>query len=211
MTKQTTRAKVTTIKMGAIEFPGLRWEQDGEVKYGVAVSQLAEANLFRKTQASRYVKDALGDGFIFAVFSELCRRKVNVIGTEAATRYIAAAAIKGNKVAQKMLWELMGFPSHMFPQKTEAVKKKQSGVVYLMQAGGYVKIGVSKTAKQAQKRVHQVQTGNPLPIVLLATKRDEDPYREESRLHLKFSMHRREGEWFEDVPAIREEFGLNYG
>jgi len=109
MTEQTTKAKVTTIKMGAIEFPGLRWEQDGEVKYGVAVSQLAEVNLVRQNQASRDLKSLLGKGFPFdKVASELNSRKVNTIDTESMAGLLVELAINGNGAAQTMLRALAG-------------------------------------------------------------------------------------------------------
>jgi predicted GIY-YIG superfamily endonuclease len=68
--------------------------------------------------------------------------------------------------------------------------------VYLIQSleNGYYKIGVSKNPN---KRIKQLQTGNPATLKLITIFKTEHSYRIESFFHKRFSHCRREGEWFE--------------
>ena len=76
-------------------------------------------------------------------------------------------------------------------------------LVYLIEAGGLLKIGVSL---DPMRRLKSMQTGSPVPLTMLAAIHGGD--REEARLHRLFKPYRREGEWFEDRPEIRAAFGV---
>lgn len=68
--------------------------------------------------------------------------------------------------------------------------------VYIMEAGEFVKIGV---AKCPDKRLEQMQTGNPFAIKILALLPFSSPrqaYAEESRIHKFLRSHHFRGEWF---------------
>lgn len=65
--------------------------------------------------------------------------------------------------------------------------------LYFLQQGAFIKIGVGK---DVERRMQQLQTGNPLKIHLLGIIRDGD-YDLESELHTKFSPYRvGKSEWF---------------
>lgn len=89
-------------------------------------------------------------------------------------------------------------------------RKDTKGCVYLVQSGAFLKIGMCKSTKSLAKRIAILQIGNPVEIVLLATKTlyGGAVEHEEQRLHFKFSPYHVRGEWFDDVPTIRKEFGL---
>lgn len=58
---------------------------------------------------------------------------------------------------------------------------------------GIYKIGV---AKNVERRLKQLQTGNPEPIILVSKFKSERAYKIESILHRRYSLNRIEGEWF---------------
>ena len=74
--------------------------------------------------------------------------------------------------------------------------------VYLIQSleSGYYKIGVSNNP---QKRIKQLQTGNPTVLRLIYTFESEYSHQIESFFHKRFSYCRKEGEWF-DLDIINE-------
>lgn len=67
--------------------------------------------------------------------------------------------------------------------------------LYLIRAGNFVKIGVSKNIKS---RLKTLQTSNPVELKLLAYTigNDEYDYIIESEIHEEFEDHRAKGEWF---------------
>ncbi len=77
--------------------------------------------------------------------------------------------------------------------------------VYLIAcpATGQVKIGM---ARDPNARLGQLQTGHGHELQLVATIASENPFFLENRLHRRFRHHRLKGEWFTDVPEIREVF-----
>lgn len=73
-------------------------------------------------------------------------------------------------------------------------------LVYLIRAGdGPIKIGV---AIDPQKRLSEIQVGNPLKLELLASVPGDQ--NTERLLHRKFSAHRMSGEWFSPEPELLE-------
>jgi len=70
------------------------------------------------------------------------------------------------------------------------------GKIYLLHAVDTEKYKVGITSGPIEKRVAQLQTGNPDKIILLRDY-ESDHYRYiESFLHRKFMSKRAEGEWF---------------
>ena len=73
--------------------------------------------------------------------------------------------------------------------------------VYFMAGdGGPVKIGC---ALNPSERLASVQTGNPLPLAILATA--PGGYAAEKAYHRRWSAHRLHGEWFARAPEITAE------
>lgn len=68
--------------------------------------------------------------------------------------------------------------------------------VYLMKAGEFYKIGVSKTPK---KRVTRMQTGCPRKIKIIYEFEVQDAYKMEFELHRLYQSKRTHGEWFIDI------------
>lgn len=69
----------------------------------------------------------------------------------------------------------------------------ESGYVYFISDGDYVKIGV---ATHVNERLRQLQTGNPRKLTLIKVLKSEKPYELENNLHDIFEKYRVNGEWF---------------
>ena len=76
------------------------------------------------------------------------------------------------------------------------------GFVYIITDGYSVKIGKSC---DLEKRISQIQTGNPRRIVLLQSIETDDMDQVEGSLHYWYARFRRSGEWFDLLPL----FGLD--
>lgn len=78
------------------------------------------------------------------------------------------------------------------------------GYVYLLRCGEHYKIGFSE---QPRKRLQQLRTGSPHPIVLEHELKTTFFKSIEQQLHRRFAHKRGEGEWFnlndEDVAYIK--------
>jgi hypothetical protein len=72
--------------------------------------------------------------------------------------------------------------------------KESGSCVYFIQSGPYVKIGI---ADNPSKRINELQTGNPMALVLLRSFRVMDARRIERSLHAHFDAVRVRGEWFD--------------
>lgn len=68
--------------------------------------------------------------------------------------------------------------------------------VYLMRAGEFYKIGVSKTP---EKRARAMQTGCPRKIEILHTVACESAYNMEFAMHGLYQEKRTHGEWFDNL------------
>lgn len=81
------------------------------------------------------------------------------------------------------------------------VAPRASRFVYFV-AGeiGAVKIG---SARDAEKRLRDLQCGSPIPLRILATV--SGGLKVEAEYHRRFAAHRLHGEWFERVPEIEAE------
>lgn len=77
--------------------------------------------------------------------------------------------------------------------------------IYLIKSlnEGVYKIGVSKSPN---KRLKEVQTGNPSPIDILYLYETENAYKIEKALHNRYSQYNTHGEWFE--LSIKEELSF---
>ena len=101
-----------------------------------------------------------------------------------------------------------------YRQKRRDKKKEKSlPLVYVIQAGNYIKIGTSSTAV-LEDRIALLQCGNPLKLKIIVTKivpAKKDGLRLEKELHIKFEDERANGEWFlldrEDIEYIKYKLG----
>ena len=77
--------------------------------------------------------------------------------------------------------------------------------IYLIKSlnEGIYKIGVSK---YPNKRLKQIQTGNPAPVEILYLYETENAYKIEKALHNRYSHFNTHGEWFE--LSIKEEMSF---
>lgn len=83
------------------------------------------------------------------------------------------------------------------------------GTIYVVASDcGLLKIGM---AMDAAMRLRGLQGGSPVRLTVLAVKRSKRPSGEEADLHRRFDRYRRHGEWFEDVPEIREWLRTGFG
>ena len=76
-------------------------------------------------------------------------------------------------------------PSHLKP------------CVYILQCADFIKIGYGL---DPWKRIDGLQTGNPLPIVLLGVIPSWTPHKIEAELHREFKPYLVRGEWFKLPP-----------
>lgn len=84
-------------------------------------------------------------------------------------------------------------PKPRNPKKTPKAKPT-TGFVYLVQAGGRFKIGITSNV---QSRIKGIQTGNPDKVTLVCSVEHPEPRKLEAELHRIFSPYRLEGEWFQ--------------
>jgi len=77
--------------------------------------------------------------------------------------------------------------------------------IYLIKSlnEGIYKIGVSK---RPNKRLKELQTGNPSPVEILYLYETENAYKIEKSLHNRYSHFNTHGEWFE--LSIKEEMSF---
>lgn len=155
---------------------------------------------------SRQLKGNLPDGFapIRARFRNSTGGScnVNLWPIKDANVYFSYQASKGNDLAID-LCKSAGI-SEFYPINKK-VDKTVCYVNYLMQAGCYLKIGLS-TESTVKSRLKALQGANPVEIILLAVK--QGGIKEERDMHKQFSSLRVRGEWFKDHPSIRAAFGL---
>lgn len=65
--------------------------------------------------------------------------------------------------------------------------------VYMLEVGEHIKIG---STRDVENRIKQLQTGNPVEIELLFSKKVFEAPKHENILHGKFRSKRESGEWF---------------
>lgn len=69
------------------------------------------------------------------------------------------------------------------------------GFVYLLCDGENFKIGVTKH-KDINKRIKELQTGNPNEIFISAYHQTNYPYKIEKMMHFKYGLSKIQNEWF---------------
>lgn len=70
-----------------------------------------------------------------------------------------------------------------------------SHLIYFIQAGDYVKVGLSKR-ESFKLRVSSIQTGNPHKLKVLRIIPTNHPRRDERQFHFMLRAYRVQGEWF---------------
>lgn len=83
--------------------------------------------------------------------------------------------------------------------------------LYFIQAGGPggpIKVGHSR---DVNKRLSQLQTGNHLPLQVVAAMPFEDAAERENNLHWLLSDYRIEGEWFSVSELIKNVIIVSFG
>ena len=86
-------------------------------------------------------------------------------------------------------------------------KTTKSNIVYLVQCGYFLKIGIAHQSKMNQ-RLNALQVGNPFELRLLSTIKGEE--KEEKLLHLKYKDLLVRGEWFHLSREILDEFHYSH-
>jgi hypothetical protein len=100
MASKHSKAKVATIVIGPEQFEGL---MDGDGKFYVSASQIADLFQFDQSQASRTIKRLLGEGFQFdRIASDLNPKPVNAIPLSGFNLVIKRLARKGDPKAAVM-------------------------------------------------------------------------------------------------------------
>ena len=88
-----------------------------------------------------------------------------------------------------------------------ASEKPTCGFVYMIQAGEFVKIGLTDNVA---RRLLSLQTGNPEPLVLLKSWPTICPAADEKHIHQTLKRFWIRGEWFKlPVPVISKLVRLN--
>ena len=104
----------------------------------------------------------------------------------------ATGMINGERKGQVHHWTALG--NEVFPGPTleePAPPNEDDDLVYFIRQSGFVKIGVSA---DPEKRIRELQTGNPEPLELLHT--EGGGYHREAELHQRFADLWVNGEWF---------------
>lgn len=77
------------------------------------------------------------------------------------------------------------------------------GYIYFMvcesPAGTPIKVGITR---DIAKRIKNIRSGNPWPIILVGFYWVRDPDLEEATLHERFHQARVRGEWFDCIPEL---------
>lgn len=90
--------------------------------------------------------------------------------------------------------------------RTAPRRRKQAGYVYLIEGGGYYKIG---KAKNPSNRAQTLAIHLPYPTRLLHAIKSDDSDRAEKHLHERYADRRTNGEWFDlDGDEVREIMGI---
>lgn len=94
-------------------------------------------------------------------------------------------------------------PDTALPPQTRFRKRRASDergcCVYFLAGGGLIKIGISTNLTS---RIRAIRNSSPTELELLGTLPGGSAT--EGLLHMRFGEHRQHGEWFADVPAIRD-------
>lgn len=76
-----------------------------------------------------------------------------------------------------------------------------NGIIYFISDTKYIKIGVTNNV---EKRLKELQTGNPKKLKVIKIIYCENPYYVEKMYHELFKSKRKEGEWFDILDIVKE-------
>jgi hypothetical protein len=171
------KARITTVKLGTLEFEGLMLP-DGS--FGITVSQLSRVfpESVSQNNYSRQVKSALGKDFpLVKTSSELNSKQVNYITIENLEKLIVELSIKGDSHAQELNRTLVGLSltqlfSDAFGVKFEseerqnflkfrAVHKKQFHPLFT----SWLKLDGIESGVQYAIKVNQLKMKLELPLI----------------------------------------------
>jgi hypothetical protein len=195
-------AQVATVKLGNLEFEGLKLEDGG---YGIALQQVASLFQVIPTSAPKWLEGLLGKDAQFkrAKTDRFKQRgKQNqtekILTLEQFRQALLVLAGRGNYDALLMLGLDIANP------KLKAIEKNK-GFVYLIQnkTTQNVKIGYSLNPCE---RLRALQTSNDCELTLLAAK--DGTISDEKLLHKKFKAYWVRNEWFLPSLEILLHFGL---
>jgi hypothetical protein len=99
--------------------------------------------------------------------------------------------------SETLSWKPIGL-YNKFSTSTNKAKK----YIYLIEAAGYVKIGITN---RVGERVCQIQTGNPFTVTLLHAVEVSSATEVEKALHTRYVEVNKRGEWFDLSPEQIEE------
>ena len=74
------------------------------------------------------------------------------------------------------------------------MKRRQYVYLFKMEGTNFYKIGI---AQNVESRRNSIQTGSPLPVVVVCEALADDARKEERKLHAAFRPFLKQGEWFE--------------
>lgn len=115
---------------------------------------------------------------------------------------------KFQKDVLEMIYSIEDIYEQGFWNGKDLNTKMNSGscFVYFITCGELMKIGV---ANNVPNRLKQLQTSNPLEMQIfhvIPFHSRQEAFKEEARLHSKYSICRVNGEWFDKQTIINEEF-----
>lgn len=97
----------------------------------------------------------------------------------------------------------LALPPHDYDPPT---REDRQWFIYAIQGGERIKIGISA---DPEARLAQLQSSASVELRLIAKR--PGTREEEQRLHGELATHREYGEWFRDVPAVREALSRTVG
>jgi hypothetical protein len=206
------KAQVATILVGNVSIEGVIGEDGQEY---VSAPQVCALLSISGKQASRDIKALMPESFEFikaTVFRGKKRansKDVNIMSIESFVILLAALDRRGNVQAQ-ILSDRSRFSRDIFLPIREGKKISSSRGLYVLgnKDMGFCKIGI---ACDIQRRMKEIQTGCPYPLVLWFFKPMQGAAIIEKKLHRQFSDYRLNGEWFSsDVFSLVDWASLQY-
>lgn len=133
-----------------------------------------------------------------ALTAEHCAEIAQHHGTQGTrTAFLKAVTRLYNWARRERFSKLPESPAEGLVVKRERVLEW----IYIIGSGPNDPLKIGRARNIAQ-RLHNIQSGNPLPLRLLASFLSDNPSVAERNLHHKFHAHRLQGEWFSPAPEI---------
>jgi hypothetical protein len=144
------KAVIASVDFGYTKIEGLMLP-DGSYRMGV--SQIAVLLQFNTSQASRYIRNLLGnDRQLVKIESDLNNKPINTVTLEQFEEIVHKATLKGNTQAIE-LWNQKN-PTLTIQKKKRDIKKK-TGYVYLLEGVDVLKVGFSTNIKNRIKTLQR--------------------------------------------------------